>query len=148
MTRYLLVFLVLLMPYPAFAEAPQINSGHLNKRAISGYDVISYWNDGKPMQGNADISTEYLGAIWLFDTEKNKAQFLEKPDYYIPQYGGYCAYAASRNAVADIDPSAWTIWNDRLYLNFSPYIKRKWEGDIDANIELADGFWPELLKNR
>ena len=146
--RHLIAFLVMLISYPAFAEAPQINSGHFNKRAISGYDVISYWNDGKPMQGNAEISTEYLGATWLFATEKNKAQFLENPGHYIPQYGGYCAYAASRNAVADIDPSAWTIWNGKLYLNFSPFIKRKWESDIDANIELADGFWPALLKNQ
>ena len=39
------------------------------------------------------------------------------PGKYLPQYGGYCAYAMSLNRIAAIDPSRWAIVDGKLYLN-------------------------------
>ena len=36
---------------------------------------------------------------------------------YAPQYGGYCAYAVSEGYTATTVPAAWTIVDDKLYLN-------------------------------
>ena len=38
----------------------------------------------------------------LLDVRKNH-DFAADPERYAPQYGGYCAYAASYNALADVD---------------------------------------------
>ncbi|MEM1200409.1 MAG: YHS domain-containing (seleno)protein, partial [Pseudomonadota bacterium] len=108
-TRALLLGLLLggLVSALAHAGAPEVNLGHFNKLAMNGYDVMTYWRGGKPLEGKKEISASYNGATWVFISEENRARFLENPAKYAPQYGGYCAYAASRNAVADVDPFAW-----------------------------------------
>ncbi|MCP5082467.1 MAG: YHS domain protein [Alphaproteobacteria bacterium] len=131
----------------ALAAAPEVNLGYFNKLAVNDYDVMTYWKGGKPKEGNTEITASYNGATWVFVSEENRALFLESPGKYAPQYGGYCAYAASRNAVSDVDPLAWRIWKDKLYLNYSPRVRRQWASDIDQNIEKANGFWPKLLEN-
>ncbi len=130
------------------ADAPAVNLGHFNKLALNGYDVMTYWKGGKPKEGNPDISAEYNGAKWVFVSQANRETFLKNPARYAPQYGGYCAYAAAQNAVADVDPYTWRIWKDKLYLNYSPRVRRQWASDIDANIEKADTYWPGLLKTQ
>ena len=62
-----------------------------------------------------------------------------------PQYGGYCAYAASKGAIAMTVPEAWTIYDDKLYLNYSESVRDIWRRDIPGNILLADGNWPDIL---
>ncbi len=144
---FMVLCLAGLLPMGAFAAAPDVNVGHFNKLAVNGYDVITYWKGGKPKEGNANITASYNGATWVFVSPENRALFSKNPTKYAPQYGGYCAYAASRNAVSDVDQLAWRIWKDKLYLNYSPRVRRQWASDIDNNIEKANGFWPKLLEN-
>jgi hypothetical protein len=53
---------------------------------------------------------------WHFAYEKNRNVFIASPKKYKPQFGGFCAYAASYGQAADIDPNAWTIIDNKLYL--------------------------------
>ncbi len=145
---FMVLCLAGLLPMGAFAAAPEVNVGHFNKLAVNGYDVMTYWKGGNPKEGNLEITASFNGATWVFISEENRALFLKNPAKYAPQYGGYCAYAASRNAVSDVDPLAWRIWKDKLYLNYSPRVRREWASDIDDNISKADGFWPALLENQ
>ena len=134
---------------PTHAEpAPEVNLGYFNKLAINGYDVMTYWHGGDPQKGDPEIAASYKDATWVFTSAENRAAFLTAPERFAPQYGGYCAYAASQNAVADVDPFAWRIWNGKLYLNYSPRVRRQWASDIDTNIRKADGFWPKLMENQ
>ena len=143
-----LVLTFLVLASPSRAASNEINVGHSNKLAVGGYDVVTYWKGGKPQEGSKEFSAEYKGATWVFISEEHRALFLADPAKYAPQYGGYCAYAASRNYVADVDPLAWRIWKDKLYLNYSPGIRRKWAGEIDENIRKGDGNWPQLIKGQ
>lgn len=131
----------------ALAGSPKVNLGYFNKLAMNGYDVMTYWRGGKPLEGKREIAAEFKGATWVFISEANRGEFLSNPARYAPQYGGYCAYAASQNALADVDPFAWRIWKDKLYLNYSPRVRRTWASQIDENIAKADGFWPGLAKS-
>ncbi len=149
MTRSASAFLVLLAwvlaAAPAQADSPAINLGYFNKLAMHGYDVMSYWQGGKPLEGDPEIAAEHGGATWVFLNEENRARFLSDPERFAPRYGGYCAYAASQGQVSDVDPFAWRIYEDRLYLNYSPQVRRIWASDIDANITKADAIWPAPL---
>ncbi len=129
----------------AVAQSPDINPGHFNKLAMNGYDVMTYWRGGEPKEGNRDISFQYKGATWVFLSKGNRDAFAANPQKYAPQYGGYCAYAASFGKVADVDPFAWRIYRDRLYLNYSPRVRRTWANKIDENIIKADAVWPKPL---
>ncbi len=71
--------------------------------------------------------------------------FVVDPEKYAPQYGGYCAYAVASNFTKPTDPNAWTIVDDKLYLNLSKGVKKKWSKDIPGNIVKADGNWPAVL---
>ena len=124
-----------------------VNLGYFNGLAMNGYDVMSYWKGGEPENGDPEIFFHYQGAKWVFLNEANRDLFASDPAYYAPQYGGYCAYAASQGQIADVDPFAWRIWNNRLYLNYSPRVRRIWANSIDANIELADRLWPDIIKS-
>ncbi len=76
---------------------------------------------------------------------ENKAAYDADPERFSPRYGGYCAYAVSKGATAPTDPDAWTVHEDRLYLNFSVDVRGIWQQDIPGNIARADANWPGVL---
>jgi len=127
---------------PAFSKEPLYTSGGL---AVSGYDVVAYFSDGKPVEGRAEYTTEWRGARWQFATAANRDAFVANPQRYAPQYGGYCAYAVSKGYTASADPMVWRIVDGRLYLNYSKSVQRLWEQDIPGHIVNADGNWPAVL---
>ncbi len=116
--------------------------------AIGGYDPVAYFTKGEPIQGIESLYYEYKGARWLFASEEHQSLFITNPEQYAPQYGGYCAYAIARGYFATIDPSAWTVDKDKLYLNFSRSIKRRWEREISENIEKGNAYWTMLFTKK
>ena len=55
------------------------------------------------------------------------------------------AHGRSRMAIPLIDPDAWTIEGDKLYLNYSLRVRSQWEADKQNRITLADENWPAVL---
>ncbi len=126
------------------AESPPVYSDDAG--AIRGYDAVAYFTEGKPVRGTEDFGHSWMGATWHFSTAANRDTFASDPDAYTPQYGGYCAWAASQGYVASTDPNAWTIHDGKLYLNYNRRIHRRWSRDIDGNIEKGDRNWPGILE--
>jgi len=116
--------------------------------AIKGYDPVAYFTGGQPVPGLAENEFTWKGAKWRFASAEHRAMFKIYPDKYAPQYGGYCAYAISQGKTADIDPLAWTIVNNKLYLNLNKDVQGLWEKDRDAYIRKADENWPHLLSGK
>jgi len=123
-----------------------VYSGGKERAAIRGYDPVAYFTENAPVKGSAEFSHEYKGAKWLFSSAKNRDLFINNPDKYSPQYGGYCAYAVARNSTASIKPQYFTIHEGKLYLNYSKPVFKKWMKDKDGYIADAEKKWPELLK--
>ncbi|MFK7853852.1 MAG: YHS domain-containing (seleno)protein [Granulosicoccus sp.] len=113
--------------------------------AIRGYDTVAYFTQGKPVEGLGAFSTEWSGATWRFSTQNHLDLFVENPESYAPQYGGYCAYGVSRDYLVKIEPENWTIVNDKLYLNYDSDVQRRWEQDIPGFIKEADSKFEQLL---
>jgi YHS domain-containing protein len=126
---------------PAMALDPVFSRGG---KAIRGYDPVAYFTEGRPVQGKAEHSAEWMGAEWRFASAANRDLFVAQPEHYAPQYGGYCAWAVSEGYTASIDPYAWRIVDGKLYLNFSKSVQKRWEQDIPGNIARADRNWPGL----
>ena len=114
-------------------------------RAIKGTDPVAYFTEGKPTKGTREYTYEWKDAEWRFSSKENLLLFQENPEQYSPQFGGYCASAVSQGYTASIDPKAWTIVNDKLYLNYSLRVREKWSQDIPGNIKKAEKNWPILL---
>jgi YHS domain-containing protein len=114
--------------------------------ALHGYDAVSYFERSAPVKGDAKLAYAWHGATWWFATAEDRKKFVEKPESFAPQYGGYCAKAVSENNTADIDPLAYMIVDDKLYLNYSPKIQKVWQQDIPGRIAKADANWPGLQR--
>lgn len=128
---------------PAWAEKPPVfASGGI---AINGYDPVAYFTESKPVEGSDSYTSGWKGATLRFASAENKAMFDADPEKFAPQYGGYCAYAVSKGATAPTDPNAWTVFEDRLYLNFSTDVRSIWRQDKPGNIAKADANWPSVL---
>ncbi|MFT5669553.1 MAG: YHS domain-containing protein [Glaciecola sp.] len=139
MKKLFLTFILMLSTFAATAfQKDLIETGTFNNKAIYGYDTVAYFTQNMPVAGNDDISSEWRGAIWHFSSQENKQLFEESPQKYAPQYGGHCAYAMSKGRFVGIDEEAFTILNDKLYLNYSKGVQEDWLENVDSFIEMAD----------
>ena len=121
----------------AASEDP-IETGTFNNKAIYGYDTVAYFTQNEPVKGDESITSEWRGATWYFASNEHKALFDANPEQYAPQYGGYCSYAMSRGRFVGVDEEAFTIYNGKLYLNYSKSVREDWLEDKDGFIKDAD----------
>ena len=140
MKRLLLLTLILFSPFSWSADAVY-NKGGV---AINGYDVVAYHVEQQAIKGGKDYSHNWNGVDWFFSNQTNLDAFKRSPAKYAPQYGGYCAFAASKGSLAPSDPHAWTVYKGKLYLNYSKSVRTTWKKDIDQHIARADKNWPRL----
>lgn len=113
--------------------------------AVSGYDPVAYFTESMPVEGKKEFSLEHDGAMWQFASMDNLEMFKADPMRYAPQYGGYCAYAVAKGKAKTIDPAAWQIIDDKLYLNHTMAVQKKWRPVAEKGIMDADKMWPGLL---
>ncbi|MBI1251626.1 MAG: YHS domain-containing protein [Alphaproteobacteria bacterium] len=130
---------------PAYADQPATYTGRLSNVAVGGYDPVAYFTDGRPVRGNQQFRILHRGAEYRFASAEHLATFRANPDRYVPQYGGYCAWAISQNYTAPGNPNNWRIVDGKLYLNYNADIQRRWEGNIPGFIRDANANWPNVL---
>lgn len=118
----------------------------LNNLAIRGYDPVAYFTQNQAVEGLEAYEFEWMGATWRFANAEHKNLFVNDPEAYAPQYGGYCAYAVASNSTASIEPEQFSIVDGKLYLNYNKSVQQKWLKDQARFIEEADKNWPALLK--
>jgi YHS domain-containing protein len=138
--------LSLLLAGVASTASPILAVNTENGWAIKGYDTVAYFTTGKPTPGMAQFTTTYKGATYRFASAENRARFIAAPEKFVPQYGGYCAYAIALNRIADIDPDEWAIVDDKLYLNNGFFAQTLWSLDKSGNIAKGDQNWPLVPK--
>jgi hypothetical protein len=83
---------------------------------LSGYDPVSYFTEGKPEKGLAELSAPYDNGTYWFTNADHRAMFVANPDRYAPQFGGLCAIDLSHGIKTEPDPEAWTIADGKLYV--------------------------------
>jgi YHS domain-containing protein len=144
--KLIVLALVSLVAFSFAWSKDPVNTTLFGKTAIHGYDPVAYFTDAKPVLGKEDFEFEWMGAKWRFATAEHRDAFKSAPEKYAPKYGGYCAYAVSQGHVADIDPTAWSIVDGHLYLNYDLEVQKKWKADIPGYVVKADKNWPGVVK--
>jgi len=110
-----------------------------------GYDVVSYFTDGKPAQGSTNHEAVHGGVTWRFVSQKHLAMFETNPEKYAPQYGGFCSWGVANGKLFDVDPvNGWTIVNGKLYLNFNSDLNKTFAKDSAKFISNAEMHWKTL----
>jgi YHS domain-containing protein len=114
--------------------------------ALRGYDPVAYFVAAVPQKGQAQYSYEYKGSKFYFASDANRRAFMEAPERYAPQFGGYCAYGTSQGYKVSTQPDAFAVVKDKLYLNYNKKVQEIWRQDVPGNIERAEKNWPEVQK--
>jgi YHS domain-containing protein len=122
------------------SPVPAVNAA--NRIGMKGYDPVAYFTNRQPTKGWAQYSFQWKGVTYLFASTENLQRFKADPGKYLPQYGGYCAYAMSLDRIADIDPHRWAIVGGKLYLNNGFLAQDLWSLNKSGNIVSVDRNWP------
>ena len=146
MKNHIISFIIVISSFSLPAQAIDYN---LKKGFIAnGYDVVSYFNY-KAIEGDKQFTTLFEGVRYKFYSEKNMKIFNKNPKKYIPQYGGYCAYAiGNKNDKVSINPKTFQIKDNKLYLFYNAWginTLNLWKKENeDALKEKADKNWETI----
>ncbi len=119
MKKLILISILTFVSFIAFSQKSDYN---IQKGAVaSGYDVVAYFSNNAT-KGKKNYSTTYDNATFRFSSKENLDTFLKSPKKYVPQYGGYCAYAIGlKGEKVAIDPKTFEIRDGNLYLFYNSW---------------------------
>jgi len=145
------LFLIVLALAFTVLQAQQIDYNIKKGFVANGYDVVSYF-EGSPLAGNKKYTTKFYGVSYKFSSQENLNIFKANPHKYVPQYGGYCAYAIGAKAdKVGINPKTFLIENGKLYLFYNAWgtnTLELWKKDLKGLKQKADKNWESIkLKN-
>lgn len=112
--------------------------------ALRGYDPVAYF-DGTAREGSASFEYSHQGVAWRFVSAANRAKFIADPARFMPQFGGFCALGMAHGGGVPSDPQAFTIHEDKLYLNASLLVRTTWRYEKDWMIGRAEPNWQRWL---
>lgn len=152
--KYLILILFFTLVIGGNTMAQSSNKYFVTKDnvAINGYDVVAYFTQNEAVEGNSKFSSKYNGVTFQFANENDKKTFEANPEKYLPQYGGYCAFAmAAKNAKVPADPKTFKLYNGKLYLFFNDLWDGKkfntiipWNADEKHMKATADENWNKM----
>lgn len=119
----------------------EVNKPTFSDEAINGYDPVAYFTKGQAIKPDKSISYSWKNAIWYFSSTENLNLFKANPEKYVPQYGGYCAFAISKGFTANSDPTVFKIINNKLYLCSSKITMEDWVNGGEANLMKSNENW-------
>lgn len=139
---------VLLLLISVSVSSQQIDYNTKKGAIANGYDVVAYFAN-KTIKGEKKFSVKHDGVSFRFSSKENLEFFKKSPNKYIPQYGGYCAYAIGlKGEKVSINPKTFEIRDGKLYLFYNAWGTNTldlWtkEGADKLKIQ-ADTNWKEI----
>jgi len=110
---------------------------------LFGYDVVSYFTEGRERSGSASIKSEYKGVTFRFSKAENKSLFDAAPEKYMPQFGGYCTNGIVYGIPWGGDADTWQMIDGKLYIFGGQGSKDAFLLDVPRNMALANKYWSE-----
>ena len=147
MKKFLIV-LLLVFSSNLFAQSDFINLNNGNI-AISGYDLVSYLEDQKAVEGSKEYRYVYQEVTYQFKTSDHLNKFKKNPKKYIPAYGGWCAYAIGKSGKkVSINPETFKIIDGKTYLFYNKRFTNTltlWNEDEQSLKQQADQNWDKII---
>jgi YHS domain-containing protein len=114
--------------------------------AIGGYDPVAFHTDGKPLPGSPDFELYHGGAVWRFCNPGNRAAFAERPDVYMPRFGGYDPVGLAHGVAVAGKPDVWLISGGRLFLFHNSQRLETFATNPEHITSAAERKWPAVLQ--
>ncbi|MFC2950391.1 YHS domain-containing (seleno)protein [Marinicaulis aureus] len=133
---------------PSFAaDENNVSSGITTAGAplgLHGVDAVALTTLNAVAEGDAAHTVVIDGVAYYFASAKSAGQFKAAPEKYIPQYGGFCAYAVALGKKLDGDPRYADIVDGKLYLFVNADIFEKYKKDSKRILAKAEAKWPSI----
>ncbi len=111
---------------------------------LHGVDAVSLSSIHDVAEGSARHTVVHDGAAYYFASKKAAKRFESDPDHYLPQYGGFCAFAVALGKKFDGDPRYADIVGGKLYLFVNEDIYQKYLEDSENILKKAEQRWPSI----
>lgn len=111
---------------------------------IHGVDAVALTSLGAVAEGNATYTVVEDGVAYYFASQKSADMFSADPDKYLPQYGGFCAYAVAFGKKFDGDPQFADIVDGKLYLFVNGEVFKKYKANAEQILADAEKTWPKI----
>ena len=98
--------------------------------------------------GADEWGARFAGQEWRFASEENRDLFVASPQRFVPVYGGHCAFGVAQGYLVRGDPNAWSVFEGRLYLNYSKSVRRTWLADVPGFLVRSEENWPGLAAGK
>lgn len=115
--------------------------------AISGFDPVAYFTDGKALFGRPEIELNKEGVVWRFSNEGNRGAFEIHPEVYAPRFAGYDPVAIGRERSVRGHPLFWAVVGERLYFFYSEKTRLAFLADPGRIIATAERKWPDVARS-
>jgi hypothetical protein len=115
--------------------------------ALFGFDPVSYFIDGAARDGSESHELSFGGLTWRFRSEANRAAFRDRPDAYVPRFGGYDPIALVRGAPVAGHPMTFVVHQGELFLFHQPETRAKFIAEPDTVIDAAQAAWPLVRRS-
>ncbi|MEJ8566420.1 YHS domain-containing (seleno)protein [Elongatibacter sediminis] len=111
---------------------------------LRGVDTVALSRVGAVARGTATHTVLHDGNAYYFASKQSAETFTKNPEKYLPQYGGYCAFAVALGKKLDGDPRYADIVDGKLYLFVNDAIFQKYLEDPQKTLKTAEKRWPEI----
>ena len=109
--------------------------------AISGYDAVAYFTQGRAAPGDPHYEYVWDDARYRFISFEHRELFKEHPEQYAPQFPGYCAMSLADGVKVEPNPENWLISGGKLYLFGKSIGPGKFSGNFEDNVTRANANW-------
>lgn len=143
-----LAFAIVLLQFSFLTvSAQKIDYNIQDDYVAEGYDVVAYFSN-KAIEGSSKYTTTHDGARYRFSSSANLNKFKSNPQKYVPQYGGWCAYAmGEKGEKVEVDPETFEIRDGKLYLFYNAYFNNTLKDWLEEPVVLkkkADTNWKRI----
>ncbi len=111
---------------------------------LLGFDPVAYFTRGAPTRGLPEHRVSLPERSYYFASAEHRRLFEADPQRYEPQYGGFCASGAAFAVKLGSDPTAWQIYQGRLFIFGDVLGQTAWQVDPAWNVAHADALWPAM----
>ena len=140
--------IALLVQSPSFAaDELNVSSGITSAGVplgLHGVDSVALSTLNAVAEGDATYTVVHDGAAYYFASQASADTFASNPARYLPQYGGFCAYAVALGRKFDGDPRFADIVDGKLYLFVNAAIFAKYKADSARILADAERMWPSI----
>ena len=112
--------------------------------ALRGVDTVALSTLNAVAKGDAAHTVVHDGVAYYFASETTAETFAADPSAYMPQYGGFCAFAVALGKKLDGDPRYADIVDGELFLFVNAAVFAKYKENREETLRKAKEVWPSI----